>query len=239
MTARPPSTTALRVAGLDWAALGAELDREGCVAVPDLLDDDALREIAALPASPDATHALETLALGRGELRRLDTLPAVLAEIRAAFHERLVPLADAWNERLGMPGRYPPALHDVLAENARSQTAPASSSLVHLRAGDHLALHQRDGGAGSFPFQLVALLSAPDDDFTGGEFVLTEQRPRMQSRPIVLPLRRGDAAIIATGRRPHRGSKGDYRVSLKHAVGRVRSGERIGLELMLHDGAAA
>jgi len=225
------------VADLDWPRLTAELDREGSAVVPGLLDEDAVDELVALGLSP-AAHALDALDLGRGELRWLDRMPTSLAELHAAFYERLAPIADAWNAALGLPARYPATLDEFRIAGERDGATRTLSSLVRLRAGDHLALHQRNVGARVFPLQLVALLSEPGHDYTGGEFVMTEQRPRMQSRPIVLPLRRGDMAVIAVGHRPHRGSKGHYRVNLKHAVSRVREGERLGLELPLHDGPA-
>ena len=130
---------------------------------------------------------------------------------------------------------YPDTLDAFLVQNRQARQVRPQSSLSRLREGDYQPLHQRSDGRRVFPLQLAALLSEPDKDFSGGEFVMTEQRPRMQSRPIVLPLRKGDLAIITVAQRPHKGTKGYYRVNLRHAISRVRSGERIGLDLVLHD----
>ena len=148
-----------------------------------------------------------------------------LADLREALYPRLVAIADRWNETLGSPVR-PPA--------RRSGEAPTRSTSTVLRQGDYQPLHQSAGAEQGFAFQLTALLSEPGRDFTGGEFVMVEQRPRMQSRPMVVPLKKGDVAIIASAQRPHRGSKGYYRVKVKHAISRVRSGERVGMELLFH-----
>jgi len=136
-------------------------------------------------------------------------------DLRRHLHPHLAPIANRWNA--------------VLDEPAPDVRQAAFARLTHQREGEDEPLHQ---AASTFPLQLVALLSEPGRDFTGGEFVMTEQRPRMQSRPMVLPLRRGSLAVITVAQRPHPGSKGPYRVNLKHAVSRVRSGERWGLELL-------
>lgn len=148
--------------------------------------------------------------------------PSWVAELQKAFHPQLAPIANRWNEAMGRPQRHsgtPGAFHGVQA------------SLSRLRTGEDEPLHDGSADAQDFPLQLVALLSEPGKDFTGGAFVMTEQRPRMQSRPLVVPLRRGDVAVIAVAQRPHLGTQGIYKVHLRHGIGRIRSGERVGLTL--------
>jgi hypothetical protein len=179
--------------------------------------------------------ALTDLGSGRGELFYFAThLPPPLASWRQAFYRHLAPVANRWNQIRAIEYRYPADLHDFLQHNTQAGQIQPQSHLSRLVADDYLALHSRNEGEHVFPLQLVALLSAPGRDFDGGEFVMTEQRPRMQTRPIVLPLGFCDAAIISTAERPFKGSKGHYRVTLKHAISPVRSGERIGLELFFH-----
>ena len=208
------------VARLDWASIATQLDQEGYAVIPgllsEILSESQVRDLATLHGSAN-----------------------IVADLRMSFYKHLTPVANRWNDVLDVSHRYPDTLDAFLAQNrdagqVRSQSH-SHSDLTRLRAGDYQALHQRSDGEQVFPLQLVALLSEPGTDFTGGEFVMTEQRPRMQSRPMVLPLRKGDVAVIAVARRPHKGTKGWYRVNLKHAIARVRGGERIGLELLFHD----
>ncbi|MCQ4166599.1 2OG-Fe(II) oxygenase [Tahibacter harae] len=230
-----PSDTG--IARLDWAAIAVQLDAEGYALLPGLFDAAAARELLQLAAHADAVRtSLASGSLGSGELIHFGVaLPALLENLRAALYPPLAVIANRWNEIPGVAGRFPAALRDFQQLNRSAGQARAQSHLNRLRAEDHIALHQCNDGEVVFPLQFVALLSAPGTDFTGGEFVMTEQRPRMQSRPMVLPLALGDAAIIATAERPFRGSKGYYRVNLKHAVSRVRQGRRVGLELSFHD----
>lgn len=204
------------IAGLDWASIGAQLDQEGYAVIPGLLSE----------------------LLSESEVRDLATLhgsASIVADLRTSFYKHLAPVANRWNDVLDVSHRYPGTLDAFLARNRKAGQIRSQPDLSRLRAGDYQALHQRSDGEQVFPLQLVALLSEPGKDFTGGEFVMTEQRPRMQSRPMVLPLRKGDMAVITVARRPHKGTRGYYRVNLKHAIARVRSGERVGLELLLHD----
>lgn len=223
---------------LDWASIGAQLDAEGYALLPGLLGADAARKLAqrmrtAKDIKGEPLHAAD---LGGADLLYFSaSLPAPLDAWRAALYGHLAVIANRWNETLGIATRYPSALEEFQLRNHKAGQTRGQSHLSRLVMGDHVPLHQRNDGEHVFPLQVAAVLSEPGADFQGGEFVMTEQRPRMQSRPLVLPLQLGDLAIIATAERPFKGAKGYYRVNLKHAVSRVREGERIGLELLFHD----
>jgi uncharacterized protein len=223
---------------LDWTTIAAQLDSEGYALLPRLLAADHAGELARMAATMDTLRciSLDSLDLGRGDLLYFGaSVPQPWSQWRTAFYRHLAPLANRWNETLNLTYRYPAALDAFLEHNHRAGQTQAQSHMSRLRADDYQGLHQRSDGEHVFPLQVVALLSAPGKDFTGGELVMTEQRPRMQSRPMVVPLGQGDAAIIATAQRPFKGSSGYYRVNLKHAISRVREGERIGVELSFHD----
>lgn len=224
-------------ARLDWAAISAQLDEEGYALLPGWLGAEAARGLAREAATLGAVRApLAASGLGRGELFCFEAgLPALLEAWRTSLYPQLAAIANRWQHTLGVDTRYPPSLDAFLERNRQAGQTRGQSHLSRLGAGDHVLLHRRNEGEPVFPLQLVALLSEPDADFEGGEFVTTEQRPRLQSRPAVLPLQLGDAALIATDARPMQGSRGPYRVKLKHAIGRVRRGERVGLELSFHD----
>lgn len=222
---------------LDWADIANQLDREGYAMLPGLLSTgtvcDLRRHVEILSAAHRVPLALD--GMGHGELFYFADLPAPLDAWRTDFYRHLAIVANRWNETLGVGNRYPKELSDFLQRNREAGRARGQSHLSRLGVQGYLPLHRRNLGDPVFPLQIVALLSEPGRDFLGGEFVMTEQRPRMQSRPMVLPLELGDAAIIATAERPFKGAKGYYSVNLKHAVSRVRKGERIGLELAFHD----
>ena len=212
---------------LDWADIDRQLDAEGHAVLPSLLGVDGARALAraAVSAGP-----------GWDERLHFDAgLPAGLAPWRAALYRRLVRVANRWNATLGLAERYPPALDACLGDRHAGAAPQALSYLSRLGPGEHAALQASQPGAWAFPLQIVALLSEPRVDFDGGELVLTEQRPRMQSRVTVVPLGLGDMVVIAKAERPFTGAGGYYRVKLRHGVGRVRAGERIGLELFFHD----
>lgn len=219
----------------DTARIAAQLDAEGYALLPGWMPPEQARELGAFMPSL-RRESMASNRLGFGDFYHFpDPLPEPLAAWRTTLYRQLAPVANRWNDRLGSAYRYPDELADFLQRGAiAGQTRPLSH-LNLLREDGYLALHQRNEGEHVFPLQFVALLSEPDSDFTGGEFVMTEQRPRMQSRPMVLPLRLGDAALITTAHRPAAGASGNYRVNLKHAISRVRSGERIGLELSFHN----
>jgi len=218
---------------LDWQDIAAQLDDEGFALLPGLLSPDEARQLAR---DVDALPCVPLTELGHGELFPFgDALPAPWTTWRPALYRHLSVIANRWNERLDLAHRYPAAWSEFVECNRRAGQLRPRSHLNRLHAGDYLALHRRDEGEHVFPIQIVALLGEPARDFEGGEFVMTEQRPRMQSRPMVLPLALGDAAIITTAARPARGGAGDYRVQLRHAISRVRAGQRVGLELSFDD----
>ncbi|MFJ3155054.1 2OG-Fe(II) oxygenase [Pseudomonas protegens] len=222
---------------LDWMDVSLQLDAEGFAVLPGVLGAEMARGLAQqVTASGIRRVTLESIDLGRGELLYFDTgLPTPLHTWRTVLYRRLVVIANRWNETLGIDYRFPAELDDFVRHNRESGQTRGQSHLNRLGVEDHVSLHQRNDGELLFPMQIVALVSEPGSDFKGGEFVMTEQRPRMQSRPMVVPLKLGDVAIITTAERPYRGTKGYYRVNLKHAISRVRWGERIGLELSFHD----
>lgn len=228
------------IANLDWLNITANLDKEGYALLPKLLGVDQARALAAVVADSDVMRkqqSFNSLALEQAtQQRHIEVLPNPLTEWRDIFYEMLAPVASRWSEILeGIAARYPPRLNDFLQQNRAVGQHRSLSAVSHLRKGDYQALHRSADEELIFPFQLVFLLSEPDADFTGGEFVMTEQRPRMQSRVMVLPLHLGDIALITVAHRPVKGRKGYYRVNLKHAISRVHSGERIGVELLFHD----
>jgi uncharacterized protein len=229
----------VRVAGYDWQAIRGELDNYGCAVLPELLSRDECRTIAAL--YPGETHFRSHVHMarhgfGKGEYRYFKyPLPDLLDGLRTALYPRLASLANEWNGRMSIDECYPDNHASFLRRcHSASQTRPTPLLLQYV-PGDFNCLHQDLYGNLAFPIQVAILLSEPGTDFTGGEFVLTEQRPRMQSRAEVVPLRRGDAVAFAVRNRPVRGSKANYRVNLRHGVSRVRSGMRHTVGIIFHD----
>lgn len=226
-------------AALDWPRIENELDEHGVGLTGPLLDAGACAALRALYAEPQRFRSRIVMArhgFGRGEYQYFaQPLPEVIAALRPLIYGRLAPIANRWNAALGIAQRYPDALDDFLALcHAQGQERP-TPLLLKYGAGDYNCLHQDLYGDLFFPFQMVILLSEPGKDFTGGEFTLVEQRPRMQSRPEVVPLRQCEAAIFAVQHRPVQGTRGTYRVNLRHGVSRVRSGERYTTGLIFHD----
>jgi hypothetical protein len=173
---------------------------------------------------------------GRGEYKYLSyPLPEPIAALRTALYPRLAPIANAWNARMGIAARYPDTHQEFLTLCHDAGQARPTPLLLRYDPGDYNCLHQDLYGDLAFPLQATILLSQPGEDFTGGEFVLTEQRPRMQSRPEVVPLRQGDAVLFAVHHRPVTGTRGSYRVNLRHGVSRVRSGRRQTAGIIFHD----
>lgn len=228
-----------RVAAHDWTALGAELDSHGCAVIPGLLTAGDCRRIAALYPEPGHFRSHIIMArhgFGKGEYRYFSyPLPRLIGDLRTALYPRLAGIANDWNARMGMDHRYPADHAQYLRQcHDAGQTRP-TPLLLQYGPGDFNCLHQDLYGDLAFPIQVAILLSEPGRDFTGGEFVLTEQRPRMQSRVEVVPLRQGDAVAFAVHNRPVRGTKGNYRVNLRHGVSRVRQGQRHTVGIIFHD----
>ncbi|WP_205854218.1 2OG-Fe(II) oxygenase [Phenylobacterium kunshanense] len=224
---------------IDWTALAQDLDTHGCAIIPRLLpaaDCEALAALYDAPAGFRSTVVMARHGFGRGEYRYFAyPLPEPVASLRAALYPPLARIANAWNAALGEPVRYPAEHADYLARcHAAGQIRPTPLVLRYV-AGDYNCLHQDLYGEHVFPLQVAVLLSEPGRDFEGGEFVLTEQRPRMQSRVEVVPLGQGDAVVFPVSQRPVRGSRGLYRVNMRHGVSRLRSGRRHTLGVIFHD----
>jgi hypothetical protein len=226
-----------RLAELDWKAIEAELDLEGQAVVPGMLSADECDALIALDANDKAfgdVGSLDALLLGAAESRHFAKLPS-FKDLRASFYEKLAPIANRWNETMGLAERYPARLDQFQQVCRKAGQRRPLSAVSRLRQGDRQPLRQHIEGDCVFSLQVALLLRQPGKDFTGGELVMTEQRPRMQTRPMVVPLQKGDATVFAVHHRPFRGTKGYYRVNLRHAVGRVRSGERVAIDLVFHD----
>jgi len=230
-----------RIAGYDWPALTAELDAYGCAVLPKLLAPEACRAIARLYPDERRFRSRVVMArhgFGRGEYRYFRyPLPEPIGALRTALYPRLAGVANDWNARMGIDQRYPEDHASYLARCHDAGQGRPTPLLLQYVAGDYNCLHQDLYGDRVFPLQVAILLSEPGEDFTGGEFVLTEQRPRMQSRAEVVPLRQGDAVAFAVNNRPVQGGRGSYRVHLRHGVSRVRSGMRHTVGIIFHDAA--
>jgi hypothetical protein len=224
-----------------WTDVSAQLDASGWARIERILAPHECRTIADLYDDDGRFRSHVVMArhgFGRGEYKYFSyPLPDIIADLRTALYARLAPLANRWNEAMGCAVRYP-EVHAEYIERCHhaGQTRP-TPLLLRYGAGDYNCLHQDLYGEHVFPFQVAFLLAEPGTDFTGGEFVLTEQRPRMQSRVEVVPLRRGDGVIFAVHHRPVRGARGVYRVNLRHGVSRVRSGQRHTVGVIFHDAA--
>jgi uncharacterized protein len=239
--AMPPAPSiAERVAAVDAARLAGELDAQGAAVVEQLLTADECQALAALYAGDGFRSRVVMAAhgFGRGEYQYFAyPLPPVVAELRASWYPQLAPIARRWAGELGGDAAFPDDHASFLARcHAAGQLRP-TPLLLRYGEGDYNCLHQDLYGAHVFPLQVAILLSQPGRDFTGGEFVMTEQRPRMQSRPMVLPLAQGDAVVFAVHHRPVHGTRGVYRVNLRHGVSRLRSGQRHTLGVIFHDAA--
>jgi len=235
----PPFDIAARVDAIDWREVSHDLNAQGCAVLKGLLSAEECRALAAL--YPDDKHFRSRVVMGRhgfgrGEYKYFAyPLSQPIAELRPALYARLRDTANRWNEAMGIDIRYPQGHEAFLRRcHAAGQTRP-TPLLLQYQAGDYNCLHQDLYGEHVFPLQVAILLSEPGRDFTGGEFVLTEQRPRMQSRPEVVPLAQGDAVAFAVHVRPVQGTRGTYRVNLRHGVSRIRSGHRHTLGVIFHD----
>lgn len=224
---------------LDWDSLYQQLDQDGCAIIRSLLSAEECDDISALYAKPEPFRSQVMMArhgFGRGEYKYFRyPLPDLVCRMRNALYPRLVPIANRWYEQMDLPIRFPPR-HEAFLErcHAAGQERP-TPLLLQYGPQDYNCLHQDLYGEHVFPLQVAILLSEPGEDFSGGEFVLTEQRPRMQSRPQVIGLEKGDGLIFAVNQRPVKGVRGFYRVTLRHGVSRLHSGKRHTLGIIFHD----
>ncbi len=241
---RPQALTPMRddtAAPIDWAAIGDSLDTRGFATINRLLAPEQCTAIAGL--YPDDVRFRSHIHMarhgfGRGEYKYFaHPLPDLVAAMRTQLYPPLADIANRWNEAMGIDVRFPPS-HVAFLKRCHDagQTRPTPLLLQYV-AGDYNCLHQDLYGAHVFPLQVAILVAEPGRDFTGGEFVLTEQRPRMQSRASVVPLRQGDGVVFAVHHRPVRGTRGTYRVNLRHGVSEVMSGRRHTLGIIFHDAA--
>jgi hypothetical protein len=230
-----------RLATVDWPGISSELDARGNARLPALLTPDECRSLADA-YDDDARYRSRVVmarhGFGRGEYKYYAyPLPPLVQELRDALYPRLAPVANRWAQALGLETRYPDVHQEFLARcHAAGQRRP-TPLVLRYDVDDYNCLHQDLYGEHVFPLQVAVLLSEPGRDFTGGEFVLAEQRPRMQSRPEVVPLQQGEAVVFAVHQRPVRGTRGIYRVQLRHGVSRLRSGRRHTLGVIFHDAA--
>ncbi|MFC5523340.1 2OG-Fe(II) oxygenase [Polaromonas jejuensis] len=222
-----------------WADTIAELNCQGSTVIPQLLS--AAECLALVKLYPESRHfrsrvVMQRHGFGQGEYQYFSyPLPETVARLRATLYPELVGLANAWNEAMGIEVRYPDDHASFLARcHAAGQERP-TPLLLQYGPGDYNCLHQDLYGEHVFPIQVAVLLSRPGEDFRGGEFVLTEQRPRMQSRAEVVPLTQGDAVLFAVHQRPVRGTRGFYRVTMRHGVSQLHSGQRHTLGIIFHD----
>jgi len=234
-----PDDIAKRIEATDWMCVHADLDIQGAAIIERLLTPAECGALAGLYDREDPFRSRVVMArhgYGRGEYQYFRyPLPDLIASLRTALYPRLAPVANRWNEAMGIDARFPAKHADFLERcHAAGQERP-TPLLLQYGTGDYNCLHQDLYGEQVFPLQVAILLSEPERDFTGGEFVMTEQRPRMQSRPMVLPLHQGDAAVFAVRYRPVQGSRGTYRVNLRHGVSRILSGQRHTAGIIFHD----
>lgn len=228
-----------RLGHYDWGAFTNEMNAYGCAVLKGVLTPQECKDIAALYPHEEHFRSHVHMArhgFGKGEYRYFKyPLPDLLGGLRTALYPHLAEVANSWNERMGVDQRYPQEHAAFLRQCHDAGQMRPTPLLLQYAPGDFNCLHQDLYGDLAFPLQVAFLLSEPDKDFTGGEFVLTEQRPRMQSRAEVVPLQQGDAVVFAVHNRPVRGTKGNYRVNLRHGVSRVRSGQRHTVGIIFHD----
>ncbi|MGN7743329.1 2OG-Fe(II) oxygenase [Pseudomonas sp. 22526] len=228
-----------RLACLDWPSIEQQLDQDGSALIGNLLSAEQCHQLSSLYPHSELFRSRVVMArhgFGRGEYQYFAyPLPQLVAELRSQFYPRLVPLANRWNRLMNIPVQYPSRHEDFLQRcHAAGQQRP-TPLLLQYGPQDYNCLHQDLYGDNVFPLQVAILLSRPGSDFSGGEFVITEQRPRMQSRPQVIGLKQGDAVIFAVHHRPVPGVHGHYRVTLRHGVSRLHSGRRHTLGVIFHD----
>jgi uncharacterized protein len=224
---------------LDWRRIETELDAHGNAILPGILSPEECRNLAGMYSDDSLFRSRIVMGrhgFGRGEYKYFSyPLPDLIRELRTALYARLAPIANRWNLAMGVDVRYPENHADFVQRCHEAGQVRPTPLLLQYVEGDYNCLHQDLYGDHVFPIQVAILLSEPARDFTGGEFVLTEQRPRMQSRPEVVPLRQGDAVAFAVHHRPVQGTRGTYRVNLRHGVSRLRSGQRHTVGIIFHD----
>lgn len=228
-----------RVDRLDWQRISQEIEEYGNASLPRILTPEECDALSAM--YPDDQHfrscvVMERYSFGRGEYKYFDyPLPEIISELRTALYAHLAPIANHWNEALDIKVRYPEEHADFIRRCHQAGQVRPTPLLLQYGPGDYNCLHQDLYGEHVFPIQVAILLSEPGRDFTGGQFVLVEQRPRMQSRVEVVSLQQGDAVAFAVHHRPARGKRGYYRVNFRHGVSRLRSGRRHTLGIIFHD----
>ena len=236
---RTTSEISARVRNVNWSVVSNELDAQGSAVLEHLLAPEECRGLAALYSSDDLFRSRVVMSrhgFGRGEYKYFKyPLPELIGELRTTVYPQLVPIANRWNEAMGIGVRFPEKHEEFIQRCHKAGQTRPTPLLLQYQPGDYNCLHQDLYGEHVFPLQLAILLSEPGQDFNGGEFVMTEQRPRMQSRAEVVPLRQGDGVVFAVHNRPVQGTRGAYRVNLRHGVSRVRSGHRHTLGVIFHD----
>src|ERR1700730_4112535 len=229
----------VRPASIDWVSKTQDLDARGWALLPNWLDRDQCRQLSALYARETLFRSRVVMSrhgFGRGEYQYFTyPLPDLVQTLRTNLYPQLVPIANAWHARMGLDVRFPPTHAEFIARCHEAGQARPTPLLLQYNGGDYNCLHQDLYGEHVFPLQVAVLLSKPAEDFDGGEFVLTEQRPRIQSRVEVVPLNQGDGVVFAVNTRPVRGTRGDYRVHLRHGVSTMRRGRRHTLGIIFHD----
>jgi hypothetical protein len=237
----PADDIADRLSALDWGAVSEELDQQGCALFESILSPAECHALSALYAQDDCFRSRVVMSrhgFGRGEYKYFSyPLPKMIARLRTGLYRHLVPIANRWNTLLGTGMRCPPQHAQFLRRCHDAGQERPTPLLLQYGENDYNCLHQDLYGEHVFPLQVAFLLCAPGRDFSGGEFVLTEQRPRMQSRVQVVPLRQGDGVAFAVNHRPVKGARGHYRVAMRHGVSRLRTGKRHTLGIIFHDAA--
>ena len=225
----------------DWARISAELDETGWALLPGLLAEADCDRIAALYDREDTFRSRVVMArhgFGRGEYRYFSyPLPGRIEKLRTVLYPHLATIANDWQVKSGNTARFPDAHADYIARCHKAGQTRPTPLLLRYGPGDYNCLHQDLYGEEVFPLQAAILLSEPGTDFTGGEFVLTEQRPRMQSRVMVVPLKKGDGVCFAVNNRPVKGTRGIYQVKMRHGVSKLHTGQRFTLGIIFHDAA--
>jgi hypothetical protein len=224
---------------MDWSGITGHLDGNGWAVLSGLLSAGECRSVAGLYGDDSIFRnhiVMGRHGFGRGEYKYFSyPLPDIVAGLRTALYPQLAPIANRWNEAMGIDVRYPAEHADFIKRCHKAGQTRPTPLLLQYGEGDYNCLHQDLYGEHVFPLQVAILLSKPEEDFTGGEFVLTEQRPRIQSRAAVVPLKQGDAVLFAVHNRPVQGMRGTYRVNLRHGVSQLRSGHRHTVGIIFHD----